>query len=282
MLLLVILAFRVALFTGQGVWDDGKVALIQMFRFYNFSEDTVDASFINSSPLNAYDVLVIPGGWAVNYRRNINSAGISHIRSFVQNGGVYVGICAGAYFASRTVVWEGRSYSYPLSLYGGAAIGPIDSIAPWPNYNMASINLQDSTEWVLYYGGPYFSGGNFDTIAIYNVNNEPAIIELNYGDGKVILSGVHPEIEEDSGRDSTNFASELPDSGSDWGWFIQIIENALNSISIEEKAIISAGKIPIPDGELFDITGRRIRGVPKTGFYLLRTGKNFRKILIVK
>ena len=281
MFLLVILSFRVALYTGQGVWEDGKVALIQMFRYYNFSVDTIDAEYINSNSLNGYDVLVIPGGWAVDYRRSINSAGISHIRSFVQAGGVYTGICAGAYYAASTVVWEGRSYSYPLALYVGEAIGPIDSIAPWPGYNMASINLQDSTEWVLYYGGPYFSGGSFDTIAIYNTNNQPAIIGLNYGNGKVILSGVHPEIEEDCDRDSTNFASELPDSGSDWGWFIGIIENALHPIGVRES-LVFIGKDFIPRRNLFDITGRRIRSIPETGIYLLKIKGKYRKILIVK
>ena len=282
MLLLFIFAFNVALYSGRGVWDEGKMALIQMFRAYDFSIDTVNADYINSGSLEHYNLLVIPGGWAVNYRRDINSTGISNIRNFVQNGGVYLGICAGAYFAANTVEWRGRTYSYPLSLFNGVASGPIDTIASWPNYSITSINVHDSNEWVLYYGGPYFYGNIFDTIALYNINNKSAIIQLNYGRGIVILSGVHPEIEEDSDRDSTDFASELPDSGSDWGWFIEIIENALNSVSIEEKAIISPGKIHIPEGELFDITGRRIRGVPKTGFYLLKTGKNFRKIIIVR
>jgi len=47
-------------------------------------------------------------------------------------------------------------------------------------------------------------------------NNDPAIIGFGYGEGRVLLIGPHPEIEEDSDRDGTDFADWFEDNGSDW------------------------------------------------------------------
>ncbi len=288
MLLLLILSFHVALYSDRGVWENGKIALIQMFTTYGHQIDTVNASLINSGIPSGYDLLIIPGGWAVNYRRRINDQGLANIRNFVSSGGIYLGICAGSYFAADSIEWEGRRYDYPLNLYEGIAIGAIDPIAPWPQYNMSRLLFSpeartgDSIQYVLYYGGPYFQGGVFDTLAIYTEVNKPAIIKFQYGSGWVVLSGVHPEIEEDSDRDSTNFASELPDSGSDWGWFIHILEslrvgikeNQFPALLLSEKEIKDAQKV-------FTLDGRILKGRPRAGIYFIRFNGKFRKVLII-
>jgi len=306
MWLLVLLAFRVAIYADRGVWDDGKIALIQMFRYYNEQVDTISASQINSSPISSYDVLVVPGGWAVNYRRSLTSAGLQNIRNFVSEGGVYVGICAGAYFAADSIIWNGRTYDYPLDLFQGYAIGAIDSIVSWPGYAMTHVTLNDSwrapsldsTQYVLYYGGPYFEsyGTFFDTAGMYNRINQPGIIVFTYGNGKVILSGVHPEIEEDSDRDSTTFASELPDSGSDWPWFMYIIQEALNRVSIDENFYSSSfheQKVLFVDkksfmkyageGRIYNLSGRRLdkEGI-LDGIYLLYKNGRFTPIAVFR
>jgi len=278
----------VALYSDRGVWEDGKIALIQMFTSHGHQVDTVDADLINSGIPQYYDLLVIPGGWAVNYRRRINSQGLLNIRNFVSSGGIYLGICAGSYFAADTIEWEGRRYDYPLDLYDGIAIGAIDSIAPWPNYNMARLLLypevsgEDTIQYVLYYGGPYFTGGNFDTLAVYTEINEPAIIKFNYGSGWVVLSGVHPEIEEDSNRDSTDFASELPDSGSDWAWFLSILENLTVGIGepLTPALVLTVEEIS-KAGRIFSLNGRVFKGVPRAGIYFVKFNGKYRKVLVI-
>lgn len=307
MLLLLLLSFRVAVYADRGVWDDGKTAIIQMLRYYNEQVDTISASQINSSPLSSYDVLVIPGGWAVNYRRSLSFTGLQNIRNFISGGGVYVGICAGAYFAADSIVWNGRVYDYPLDIFQGYAIGAIDSIASWPGYAMTHITLKDSwrdpsadsTQYVLYYGGPYFEsyGTTFDTAGMYDGINEPGIIVFTYGNGKVILSGVHPEIEEDSDRDSTTFAYELPDSGSDWPWFMYIIQEALNRVSIDEnfysmsprdrRQVLFVDKKSLlkytGEGKIYNLSGRRVsKENLLDGIYLLYKNGRFTPIAIFK
>src|SRR4030042_393884 len=101
-------------------------------------------------------------------------------------------------------------------------------------YNMTTINFQTEntvlkdykqipyTEEILYYGGPYFTpdaGAEIEILGTYkDYNEQPAMIAFQYGSGKVVLIGPHPEIEEDSDRDGVTLLREelMEDNGSDW------------------------------------------------------------------
>ncbi len=172
--------------------------------------------------------ICFPGGFAYYYKIKLSEFAINNIRNYVNNGGSYVGICAGAYFASSKVIWEGIEYDYPLNLFDGKAIGSLHDIAPWDNYKMTEIALNSMNyitkglkkNWnVLYYGGQYFESNktNYEIVSFWKEYNYlPAIINFSYGEGKVLLIGPHLEIEENSDRDSNNFASNLIDLESDW------------------------------------------------------------------
>lgn len=76
------------------------------------------------------DLLVIPGGEDLPYLDKLQMDGIELIKSFVLNGGKFLGICAGAYFSSSYIKFnansqlpiEGERY---LKFYEGNAIGPV-------------------------------------------------------------------------------------------------------------------------------------------------------------
>ena len=291
-ILILVTGANVSLYTGHRTWDDGNRALAAFCAVAGHACTAVDAGFINSGGLgDSTDVLIIPGGWAARYRQDIDSAGCENIRGFVSAGGVYVGFCAGAFFACDNVVWEGRTWPYYLDLFAGEGIGAIAEIAPWPDYAMAECRMDvthpalvraDSVEWVLYYGGPWFRSlsAACDTLATYAATGEPAIVAFGYGSGRVVLSGPHPEIEEDDDRDSTDFAEELDDRGSDWVWLADIIDWALSSAGAAENgpegnglksrppaATIAHGVLYVACGRdrpgddpvgLLDINGRRV------------------------
>jgi len=67
-----------------------------------------------------------------------------------------------------------------------------------------------------------------EIVATYEQTGRPAIITFPYGRGKVLLLGVHPEIEEDAARDGTHFAQRLDDEGSDWPFMQAAIDWLLN------------------------------------------------------
>lgn len=76
--------------------------------------------------------LVMPGGADVPYCRELGIEGVERIRSWVEeDGGFYLGLCAGAYFASGKVVFErgdpllevvGERF---LKFYSGTACGAV-------------------------------------------------------------------------------------------------------------------------------------------------------------
>lgn len=215
-----------------GAWEDGVVAFEQFLEWKGVTHNRVTAQDINTIILkDFYKAIYFSGGDADFYNADINSTGILNIQDLIFNNGAYIGICAGAEFACDKFVWQGISYDYPLNLFHGESIGPIDELAVWPDNTMTTLtmNLDDEinqfepeNEDMLYWGGSVFSAyasTNLDTIATFDgFFNRPAIIKLTYGNGRVLLISPHPEIEEDSDRDSTNVAEEFNDNGSDWNF----------------------------------------------------------------
>lgn len=215
-----------------GAWEDGIIAFEHFLDWKEISHHRVTAQAINTTVLkDFYKAIYFPGGDADYYNADINSTGIQHIQDLISNNGAYIGMCAGAEFACDKLIWEGFEIDYPLNLFQGEAMGPIDELAIWPNYTMTTLtmNLEDEinqfepeSEDILYWGGTVFSpyvGTNIDTIATFDgFFDRPAIIKFSYGNGRVLLISPHPEIEEDSSRDGVNVAEELNDNGTDWNF----------------------------------------------------------------
>jgi len=187
-------------------------------------------------------------------------------------------MCAGAEFACDKFVWKGITYDYPLNLFQGKSIGPIDDIAVWPDYAITSftMNLEDEinqfepeNEDILYWGGSVFNpytNTQFDTIATFDsFYNKLAIIKFTYGSGRVLLISPHPEIEEDSNRDNTDVASELNDNGSDWNFLWTATDWLLgNPISNPNSASINLLKnkketyiYPNPASTILNISAKK-------------------------
>jgi len=220
----------VALYSEIGTWEESVQAAEKMFQWMNCTVALVNADYINNKGLDDFSILCIPGGNMYQYAQDISSRGMENIENFIRNGGGYIGICGGAYFASEKVVWQGvRLPMTPLGVFPGTAEGPINEIIPYPNYTMCKVNIVDSMHpitqsepdsvWMLYYWGPVLIPNkdvNVTILGKYDRGNQPMILAFDYGLGKVFLIGTHPEIEEDSERDGVAFADELDDQGSDW------------------------------------------------------------------
>lgn len=233
----------VAIYSDKGVWSQGIIALENFLEWKGLTHQRILSDDINNGILlDNFKVVIFPGGFAYDYKVDLNAKGEKNIKAFVNAGGGYLGICAGAFLATSTVIWEGRTYNYPIELFQGTATGAISEIKPWDGYTMTSITLnknnsinklQNGKFNVLYYGGPYFeatANQPIDTIATWDeYNNKLAIIGFKYGAGNVILSGPHPEVEENSLRDGSDFGSEFQDECSEWGWLWSAFDKLLNN-----------------------------------------------------
>lgn len=67
----------------------------------------MDAKELKSSKWESETaLLVIPGGRDIYYHEALDGEGTWKIRHFVEQGGAYLGICAGAYFGASAIEFE--------------------------------------------------------------------------------------------------------------------------------------------------------------------------------
>jgi len=168
----------------------------------------------------APDLFVMPGGADLYYVEKLNGAGNKQIKTYVENGGKYLGICAGAYYGCASLEfakdWAGEieiSGTRELGFFQGSAIGPIQDYCnpsqriPSCYDNMCSLsyteNNEDITLHAHYNGGPYFSNlaaqtstESMEVLAHYHdIKDQPAAIILcSHGKGRALLIGPHLEV----------------------------------------------------------------------------------------
>jgi biotin--protein ligase len=153
---------------------------------------------------------VMPGGRDIPYEQSLNPVGICKIREYVQQGGAYLGICAGAYFASKKIEFALGSeievnQERSLKFYDGIASGPV--LADYEYHSQkgaraAKIGCEGMSVMVYFNGGCTFLDAqklpNLDVLGYYVLEDQaelPAIVHIKQGTGCAILSGVHFEFE---------------------------------------------------------------------------------------
>jgi len=158
-------------------------------------------------------VLIMPGGDMWTYRTALTSAGMSAIKNFVHQGGGYIGICGGAYFAATLIVWRGWA-GHPrdsisiagLDLFASIADGPIEDFAPSYVDNQCQINISVKPHPVTinipvmlqpYYDhGPQFlftDSAGISTLGTTVKGNKKILVAFQCDAGRVFLTGAHPE-----------------------------------------------------------------------------------------
>ena len=235
---------KVALLTWSGALLPAAEAMLE---YMGFQVETVSGGDIRYGALKDFDVLVCPGGSGGPFD-DLGANGVNRIRRFVEDGGGYLGICAGALYASDYFVWAGvPSFEPPfdeelvmgremsLDLFPGVGYFPIEEISV--HTAMTQINIVDHAHpvtdampdhmHVFYAQGPYLEphdGANVTVLATYDATGDPAIVALQYGRGRVLLSGVHPEYELDSDRDGSPPDPRLSDQGSEWPLVVEAMK----------------------------------------------------------
>lgn len=166
--------------------------------------------------LDNLNAVIFPGGSGSREAASLGDMGRDNVKKFVQNGGAYIGICAGAYLGSDhpdydwclrladAHVLDREHYARGGSLVKVKLTGEGEKFLP--EYNKKDFLLS------YYNNGPLLTPGknaeleDYETLAVFESdvhlqNNSPAgvmpgstfLLRGSYGKGKVVLCSGHPE-----------------------------------------------------------------------------------------
>ncbi|TIC30695.1 class II aaRS and biotin synthetase [Wallemia mellicola] len=145
--------------------------------------------------------IVIPGGRDLPYLQCLNGKATRKIKEYVNNGGKYFGVCAGAYFACRSI--EFAKNDPQLAIIGDRPLKFVDGVAVGPTFDGFEYNSENGAHLVqLNYndgssGGCYLNGGcsfNVDPAkgeVLARYAHDGSIAAYHIGD--VVVTGLHPE-----------------------------------------------------------------------------------------
>lgn len=213
------------------IYNDNGTANVKDYE--KALRSTLDKNYaikqINATTLMKTDILkkacllVMPGGADKPYCALLNGVGNKKIKAFVEQGGYYLGICAGAYYGASYIDYDPHSDDSiqgerELKFFDGIAYGPllkrhIPNAPTGITATKITLPFNDSCSYVYYNGGPTFLPKDESTakktkVLAYYVKEDdpwydetlfikypqlPAIITSQIGKGQIVLSGIHLE-----------------------------------------------------------------------------------------
>ncbi len=219
---------KILIYIDKGVESSSFKEIVQSLKKNNvchgFEIEQIDSkAILESNWQESCRLIIVPGGRDIPYYKSLKGDGISLISKYVKNGGSYLGICAGAYFAADEIVFEKDKEhevieKRDLSFFPGQAVGTIYIDKPFSYQSQRSahaalIQHADEAIYTYYNGGCYFKNAeafapSVEILAHYKnaiLHNVAAIVLCDVGKGKALLSGIHLEISSLSLKDSTIF-----------------------------------------------------------------------------
>lgn len=153
-------------------------------------------------------LLILPGGIASPYAKKLQGQGNDQIKRFVAEGGSYLGLCAGAYYASSYVEYDKGGPTEviaerELKFFKGKSVGPLRQLTPENGGHcsvpLVTLYLKDTVNASLFYrqGCSFEINEAHNDVKVIGRYDEglPALIHMSHGLGQVILSGVHFEFD---------------------------------------------------------------------------------------
>jgi biotin--protein ligase len=179
-------------------------------------DEVIDPAWLDNTAL-----FVMPGGADRPYLEKLKGAGNANIRRYVENGGKFLGICAGAYYSADRI--EFAKGDQDLEVSGVRELKFFPDLVEGPTYaGFDHRNASDPTgmraatiywqaiepfkrqAFVVFYngGGHFVNAEKYSNVVILaryareapSRQDQPAaIVECSFGQGKAILSGAHFE-----------------------------------------------------------------------------------------
>lgn len=204
---------RVALFDDNGSFGKGVPSVSeQLGKDGAFVVTKLKGPQIGDGTLKheSFDVVIFTGGSGHKQADAIGPAGLAQVKAFVEQGGGYVGICAGAYLACDGFSW-------------GVKILDAKTVSPKWRRGEGQVKIQATDKGreilgfpsdqldIRYANGPIYKAAgspdipDFEPLAFFRTElaehdspkgamvNAPAMVAGTFGKGRVICSSPHPE-----------------------------------------------------------------------------------------
>ena len=201
---------KVGLFLDKGCSGNGALQWARLLAHCPQLDLTLlDANDIRNGKLDGLQLLLCPGGSSKTQYDMMGPDGVQKVKQFIENGGNYIGVCAGSFSAMNR---EGRICLLPYDYIPNAS-GQLADLAFEFNQESAKLlDIKPGRHIIRYHGGnimkptePTASMGEAKVLAVFkssvspygkapfNYMNTPAVVLGQYGKGKVLASSCHPE-----------------------------------------------------------------------------------------
>ncbi len=201
----------IGVYDGGGVGGSGVRNLLrQLPELDDVAVARIGPTEIKAGALTGFDVVIFSGGMGGSQSRWLGETGRVNVKRFVDQGGGYVGICAGSYLACRGFSW---------------GLGILDARTRSPKWKRGKATVQmqlteagrntlvdrDEPFGVLYANGPIIEPAHdedlpdFETLAVFRTEvarngtpkglmvDTPAVVRGRFGEGRVVCFSPHPE-----------------------------------------------------------------------------------------
>ena len=201
---------RVALYDDAGAAGKGVPNTKEILTHAGCKVTVFKAEDIAKGVLENKDVVVFTGGSGSKEGTTIGDAGRETVKKFVQDGGGYLGICAGAYLACSKFSWGlGLLDAQTVSSKWRRGSGDVEMEITPAGEHLTTLPAARRT--VHYGNGPILKPAGrtdlapYEPLAFYRTElaendtpvgamvNTPAIVQGRFGKGRVIISSPHPE-----------------------------------------------------------------------------------------
>ena len=200
----------VALYDAGGTGGKGESAVGKILTEAGMRVRHVGAEELAAGTLADFDLTIFPGGSGSKQAAAIGQQGRRQLQAFVERGGGYLGICAGAYLCTSGFDW-------------GLNILDAKTVSPKWQRGQGTVKIELTPEGrkilgdrpgridVRYANGPIIGPAQRDDLADYQVlaffrtelaehgtpvglmTNSPAIASGRCGQGRVVFISPHPE-----------------------------------------------------------------------------------------
>lgn len=195
---------RVAIYDHSDGSANGPKNLLRILTTEaGFEARRVTPVEIREGVLDEVDVLIMPGGSGSAQAERLEETGKEAIKSFVDQGGGYVGICAGSYLASSHYRWS---------------LGLINA------------RVWDRAHWARGTGTVELSLSDSGKVALQHESNQASVY---YGQGPLLLPGEHPQLP--AYEVLAEYDSEVVKNGA--------IEQAMQETHAIIRSVFGAGRV---------------------------------------